>query len=298
MSEIIVYNSSTPDSDSSTENKNISGKNTDNGKTLAGYLNYFITPSYLRKQVFGTDLTFYDAAQKLPKLSGLPFLSHGGKYLVGVSVPRRIEKPKGKVSGKRKKKGQLADEKLTSYINIGTEKFLQLSNGVKVAVNTRVVVNTETQAIATAAEAFDVGRNRKVCGDAAFWSSDSFGYTVRHVAAFGQVFTESPYPDGYKYTAWAPAHEAADLPALSAITPLTDSSFLKTGVPQTDPKEDVPVLLVFGRWQELSAAILADQENFAGLPQAEPLFDGRLTASQAQSVETSVLMSLAKIDGL
>ena len=206
---------------------------------------------------------------------------------MGFSVPRRIEKLKGKSAGKRKKKGQLAEEKLTTYINIGAEKYLQLSNGVKVPIHSRVIVNTESNAVATAAEAFDVACNHKVRGD-----------TARHVAAFGQVFTESPYPDGYKYTAWAPAREAADLPALNSITLLPESSFLKTGVPQADPKEDVPVLLVLGPWRELSAAILADQENFAGLDQAEPLFDGRLANSQAPSTEASVLNALARIDGL
>ncbi|KAF5095511.1 hypothetical protein D0Z00_003125 [Geotrichum galactomycetum] len=303
VSEIIVYDTpslsheSTPDSSKSNSSSG-SSSSSSNGKRLTGYLNYFITPSYLRKQVFGSELSDYDAAQKFPKLSSLPFLSHSGKYLVGISVPRRIEKLKGKAAGKRKKKGQLAEEKLTTYINIGAEKYLQLSNGVKVPIHSRVIVNTESNAVVTATEAFDVARNRKVRGDAAFWTPEGFGYTVRHVAAFGQVFTESPYPDGYKYTAWAPAREAADLPALNVITPLAESSFLKTGVPQADPKEDVPVLLVFGPWHDLSATILADQENFAGLDQAEPLFDGRLATSQAPSIEASVLNALARIDGL
>ncbi|KAF5126711.1 hypothetical protein DV495_003265 [Geotrichum candidum] len=297
ISEIIIYD--TPSlSKESTPASSESSSSSSNGKKLAGYLNYFITPSYLRKQVFGPEVSDYKAAQKLPKLSNLPFLSHDGKYLVGFSVPRRIEKLKGKSAGKRKKKGQLAEEKLTTYINIGAEKYLQLSNGVKVPIHSRVIVNTESNAVATAAEAFDVACNHKVRGDTAFWTPEGFGYTVRHVAAFGQVFTESPYPDGYKYTAWAPAREAADLPALNSITLLPESSFLKTGVPQADPKEDVPVLLVLGPWRELSAAILADQENFAGLDQAEPLFDGRLANSQAPSTEASVLNALARIDGL
>lgn len=289
-------------------NSETSGKDGKETELLAGLLRYFVTPSYLRKTVF-TDLAQFEAAaKKLPKLPRVPFLSHSssgnssgsGKYLQGLSVSRKVEKKKGK--NKKKRQALRAEEELTPYINIGESKFLELSNGVKVPINSRVLVDLEKKAVVGVAEVY--GKPDK---EDPIWMPESFGYSVREVSSFGQVFTECPYPDGYKYTAWVPcaaeelSNDSATKQALTTISLVEDESFLKQGVPQSDPtqkNEDIPVLLVFGGWPELSAAILADQATFAGMTEAEPLFDGRVRVSRATRVEDAALAVLGKIDGL
>lgn len=193
-----------------------------------------------------------------------------------------------------------ADEELTGFVNVGEAEFLQLSNGVKVPVHSRVIVDTKKKAVVSVAEVY----GKRTNSEDSIWTPETFGYSVREVGSFGKVFTECPYPDGYKYTAWVPCSEAPDesaTKALSSIALIQDESFLKDGVPPMDPaatKEDVPVLLVFGAWTDLSGAILADQESFAGLTEAEPLFDGRLRVSRAARIEDAALEALGKIDGL
>ena len=301
VTEIIVYNVESKKEDQS--------KETD-VKRLAGFLRYFVTPSYLRKSVF-SNLSDYESAKKLPKLPRVPFLSHnsnGAKYLEGLSVPRKIEKKKGK--NKRKRKAMKAEEDLTSYINIGESEYLQLSNGVKIPIHSRVIVDKENKVVVSAAEAYGFGKKTgKLSAEEPIWFPEAFGYNVREVTNFGQVFTECLFPEGYKYTAWVPCSEVEGSPestkstqqALDLISLIEEETFLKQGVPSSDPtnpKEDIPVLVVFGNWSELSTVILADQENFAGMVEAESLFDGRVRVSRAARIEDAALTILAKIDGL
>lgn len=297
VAEIVIYRASKSEQDTSS------------AALLAGFLRYFITPSYLRKSVFKGELSTYDpVAKKLPKLPRLPFLSHGesGQYLQGLSVPRKVDKKKGK--SKRKRAAMRAEEELTSYVNIGGEELLQLSNGVKIPVHSRVLVDKQKKAVVSVADVYKSDTTAPGNEDP-IWTPDSFGYSVREISAFGKVFTECPYTDGYKYTAWVPCRAAAvtadkdeaTTKALASIALISDETFLKAGVPQSDPaatREDIPVLLVFGDWPSLSRAILADQESFAGLTEADPLFDGRLREGRATQPEDAVLEALAKIDGL
>lgn len=311
VSEIIVYSASTDKS-----------KATKNTQLLAGFLRYFVTPSYLRKSVFPNDISSYQVARKLSKLPRVPFLSHepGSKYLQGLSVARKVEKKKGK--NKRKKKAMRADEDMTGFVNIGEAEFLELSNGVKVPIHSSVIVDKEKKSVVgVVADIY-----AKPTPEDPIWTPGTFGYSVRQVDSFGSVFTECPYSDGYKYTAWVPcaqdtnndgndddasiserssaaaaAATAAEKQALSKISLIEDESFLKQGVPQSHPTgegEDIAVLLVFGRWEDVSKAILADQESFAGLTEAEPLFDGRVRVSRATRIEDGALTVLGRIDGI
>lgn len=110
ISEIIIYDVPVEESKSQAETgkKKIffeeEEKKTDSGPKsseeaieLAKLLQFFITPSYLRKAVFG-DLKSLHYAKKLPKLPGLPFMNHEkSRHLEGFAVEGRI--------GKKKKKG-------------------------------------------------------------------------------------------------------------------------------------------------------------------------------------------------
>lgn len=306
VTEIIVYN--TDISTGAAEEKQQTKANED-AQLLLELLRYFVTPSYLRKSVLDSKIEekIDRVAKKLPKLSRLPFLNHSEKYLQGYSVKKTATTNKSQK--KRKSKAQIKEEKLTNLINIGEKQLMVLSNGVKVPIDTLVLVDKSKQSVVTVQEAFDLARNRKLKGEEPFWSPDGFGYRVRLASKFGQVFTECPFTDGYKFTAWAPcggaeetesqAQEQAEaLNSISVVNESSNDGFFKVGVPQADPKEDVPLLLVYGEWHELSATILFDKDNFEGLPEPQVLFDGRIKALRARQFEDAVLMGLAKVDGL
>lgn len=276
---------------------------------LAGFLNYFITPSYLRKSVFG-DLKPYESAKKLPKLPNTPFLSHkaspSGQYLVGLGVASKVDKKKHKTKSSKKK----SKKNETSFVNIGGAEYLELSNEAKVPVNARVVVDVQKKILVSVAEAFKLPGDSIDTEEPAWTTSGtaaSLGYTVRIASSFGQIFTESPFASGYKFTACVPCSEfsvsastkAATDSALSSISLITDDSFLQKGISaEPSDTEAVPVLLVFGKWKELATSILADVENFKDLKTPESVFDGRVRVSRATRVEDAVLIALAKIDGI
>lgn len=278
---------------------------------LAGFLNYFVTPSYLRKSVFG-DLKPYESAKKMPKLPNTPFLSHkaspNGQYLVGLGVASKVDKKKSKSKSSSKKKNK-KDE--TSFVNIGGAEYLELSNKVKVPVNARVVVDVQNKTLVSAAEVFKLSAGESIETEEPSWttSTESLGYTVRIASTFGQIFTESPFPSGYKFTACVPCSEfsvsastksAADA-ALASISLITDDSLLKKGISAADDDNDsdpVPILLVFGKWKELAASIQADVENFKDLKAPELVFDGRVRVSRATRVEDAAMIALAKIEGI
>lgn len=264
-------------------------------KRLEGFLRYFVTPSYLRKTVFG-DLKPYECAKKLPKLPNVPFLSHNasGRYIEGLSVAKKVEKPK--------KKSKAKDT--TSFVNIGAAEYLELSNGSKIPVNARVVVDTSTKSVVTPAEAY--GRPVPTSPESnTTWTTPAYGYSVRTVSNFGAIFTECPHPSGYKFTAWVPCSEfsvstttsAASEHALERIEQMTAQSFLKKGI-DTEPSEPAHILLVFGKWKEVAASISADSQNLGDVKEPESLFDGRVRMSRATRVEDAVMIALAKIDGI
>lgn len=273
---------------------------------LAGFLNYFITPSYLRKSLFD-DLKPYASAKKLPKLPNTPFLSHTSstdRYLMGLSVAgKKVEKKSHKSSKRKSKK-----KETTSFVNIGESVYLELGNGAKVPVNSRIIVDTKNKTVVTVAEAYGglaaAAANENIETEEPAWTSIPLGYNVRVVKNFGDVFTESPFPDGYRYTAWVPCSEflvststaEATEQALKTVSLISEDSFLKKGI--TEEEDQVPLLLVFGKWKELAATILSDNENFGDLTEPTSLFDGRVRVSRATRVEDAVLVALAKIDGM
>lgn len=285
---------------------------------LNNFLKYFITPSYLRKSVF-KNLKPFESAKKLPKLPNLPFLHDTlgtSQYLQGLSVgtgtPSKVEKKKKTDKSKKSKKHDTNNT--TNYIDIGASTYLELSNGCRVPVNTRVIVDTKTKSIVTAAEANWTNskhRETSIETEEPTWGAQTFGgYKLRIADTFSQVLSEGPYSTtGYKYKAWVPCSEftvststseATDT-ALKTIPLMTEDSIVKIQETLGDSAEDtddVPVLLVFGKWKELSSVISADSDYFKDLAKPESLFDGRVRVGRDTRIEDAALIALAKIDGI
>lgn len=298
---------------------------------LIGYLKYFVTPSYLRKSLFGDKLHFFEgAARKLPKLTGVPFLNHSSsRYFVGLTVKRRIPGTKQRkivsANGRKRKrksksKGEEAeDPNTTGYVNIGFKKVMKLSGETKVPVNTVVVVDKETCTVVSQEEAFGPkamskkeDKESEIETSSGEWTKLGYAYSVRKVNNFGKVFTECPYPSGYRYTALAPCLEyfcnatgtsmdgedkAKKGCELWDIPLIEEETFLINGIPLA-PGEDISILMVLGKWSELEEAILNDKHELAGIEKARMIFDGRLRMGRGSRVEDALTMALSKIEGL
>lgn len=298
---------------------------------LIGFLEYFVTPSYLRKSLFGNKLYIFDVAKKFPKLPGLPFINHNeGRYFIGLSVSRKLPKPKRKKvssSGRKRQRkskpsssSDFMEPGITNYINIGEKKVFKLGKDVKVPINSIVVVDRETGTIVSPEEVFS---NRSSNGSSADeentskrrqhetseidWTSLGYGYKVRKITSYDKLFTECPFEQGYRYTALAPCMEFLNGEevkeksidnSIDEIPLLEEETFLIKGITAT-PGDDIPILLVVGKWRELEQTILKDmKEESAMLDKAQELFDGRLRMGRGHRVEDAVLIALSKIEGL
>lgn len=323
--KIVFGEDSSDEPQPSTEDKSTPITNDDDAELsdqdkLVGLLEYFVTPSYLRKSLFGDRTHFFDSiAKKLPKLPGLDLLNHeNSRYFIGLSVNRKVRKSKTRTitssnGRKRKRKTKVTgsaeenDPGLTGYVNIGEKKVLKLAGKVKVPVHSIVVIDKETKAVVSPEDAF--GNDKKleqlqkkgIETSDTHWTTVGFGYKVRKVENFGQVFTECPYSGGYRYTAFAPCAEFLEqqnkATGANEIALIEEETFLIKGI-TTTPGDDVPVLLITGKWKELEQAVLADSVNFAGLEKAQMLFDGRIRMGRGARVEDAVLIAMSKIEGL
>ncbi|CAN6633062.1 hypothetical protein TRVA0_014S00254 [Trichomonascus vanleenenianus] len=251
-----------------------------NGVRLSALLQYFITPSYLRTQLFGKSAKQFQYAKKLPKLPGLPFLNRSdSKYLEGVTVRANVITNGGKV--KKYKKGQLKSKKvlqlesMTNYVNVGRDALIKLDD--RVPVDARVTVDVEARKVVSPKVAY------------ADSSTKTFGYVVRLAPSFGKIFTESSRPEGYSYTVYVGCNQF--------ITPSNEAE----GIPSVTPQklregEKQHLLLVFGRWAEVDGAVKSD-EDLAGVESAKELFDARIESRSGNCrVEDAVLATLAKLE--
>jgi predicted SPOUT superfamily RNA methylase MTH1 len=239
----------------------------ENALWAAAILQYFVTPSYLRKALF-PDQTKFQYAKKLPKLPGLPFMNHSGsKYMEGLTVAGKVEKSKGR----RKSKKQIMQETVTEWVNIGNSQLFKLSQHVP--IGTRVTVDLD---------------NKQVVSPSAAYETGNFGYNVRIAPSFGKVFTESTYSSGYSYTAYVPSDEFTVVSSESdKISAVSSIGILAAAGPH--------LLLVFGKWSALDSAICADTEQLGGLEDPATLFDGRLKIGHGFRTEDVVTVALARL---
>lgn len=184
----------------------------------ANMLQYFVTPMYLRKQLFG-DLKMYKKARKLPRIPGQEKILEG-KLVDGVAIKKETIKKKGKKSKKEKQ-----DARLTPYVNIGFDHVFELED--QVPVHSRVTIDLKTKKSVTA--------ERK-------------GYAVRAVRQFSQIFTESSVPDGYTHAIYVPSQQFKGGSGSPPIHPTTCAEI----------KNHPRPLLVFGKWSEVEKAAKSD----------------------------------------
>ncbi|CDK28934.1 unnamed protein product [Kuraishia capsulata CBS 1993] len=241
--------------------------------TLALLLQFFVTPPYLRKLTFQKKhQRLFEYAKKLPKLSTLPFMQNGrayDRYREGLTVPKHSPKVKRKTeSGKTKNPKKLA---VTRYVNVGTEELLKL-DGKEVPVHVRVTVDINTKTIVSPVAAYGVvGANA------------SFGYQVRVAKKFSSLFTESAYADGYTGTLYVNSGDY-----FGNSVPDMPSAKLETGA-------DSRILVVVGKWKDISDAFLADRATLHGIGSASEMFDGELEIPKGSRVEDGCLISLSKL---
>lgn len=255
----------------------------DNSIRLANLLQYFVTPSYLRKSIFEHSKEF-QYAKKLPKLPGLPFQNHkSSRFLEGVTVRSGIAKSGKKKKGKKSKK-QLELEATTEFVNVGLDEFIKLEDQ-KLPTNTRVTVDIEERKTVSPFQAYN-----SVLSSFTPFKTQSFGYSVRVAPSFGSIFMESIFPQGYSFTAYVPCEEFT-------LKEFTDTS---SNIKQIEPEllsqqktSSQNLLLIFGIWKEIVRTVKMDSE--LGDTEAFRLFDGRLACQRGVRTEDTVLISLAQI---
>lgn len=257
------------------------------GTLLASLLQFFVTPSYLRRITF-PDTRIFEYAKKLPKIPGLPFMNHSkARYLEGITVKHKIDKKtmaKFK-KGSTKSKKQLALESSTHKVQVGDDLLLNLDPAQqKVPVGMRVTVDTDKKRVVSARTAY---------------GSEYFGYGVRVATHFGKVFTQCPLSaDGYSYTVYVPCQEFLAGPnvalpaAVKGLATANPSNLRRQGATSTDSR----ILLVYGRWNQVDRAVGQDSEDLAQVTDAKALFDARLAIRSCGRVEDAVMMSLSKLD--
>lgn len=235
---------------------------------LATLLQYFVTPDYLVRAVFKSNSlrSKLRYAQKLPKVSTLPFMQsqESKNYKEGFTIAKRT--PKIQKSGKKTKPSKKLQ--LTKYVNIGKAAPLELS-GTEIPVNVRVTVDVKNKQVVSPEKAYGV----EGCKSA-------FGYHVRLASRIVQVFTELGFPEGYTESLFVNAGDyvtAQPKIALPELTTLTSER----------------PLIFIANIKDLDRMLARDPID--GLDNITDLFDGRMEVPAGVRVEDATLISCAKV---
>lgn len=219
------------------DNKNKNNKLSD-AVLISSLLQYFITPPYLRNIVFKNKFQqYFHHASKLPKLSVLPYMRVQAQeppvsqFREGVSIP--MQRP---VNGKKV-------NKQTKYVCIGKKQPVELK-GQLVPTNVRVTVDTATNKIVSPHDAYgksNVGVNA------------SYGYGVRVVTHFNDIFTQMPV-----------SYEQSLLVSCGDFYGEDQVKMGKLATLKTTREGNV--LVILGRWDRLQSA-LQPQEGVSSINQ-------------------------------
>lgn len=238
---------------------------------IASLLQFFVTPPYLVNSVFKKQyMKYFKYAQQLPRISSLPFMRYyaenDGRYREGLAI--RMSKP-----GERGKSKKSFDQ--TKYINIGKGQNLELK-GQLVPVNVRVTVDTVENKVVSPEEAYGDFVGAKA----------SFGYHVRIAKSFADLFTKSPFPQGYTQTVWINSGDyyfddkikknvkvQTKIPAIEKVVRPSPQE-----IEHEDPSKTGPanLLAVFGKWDTIKKSFVSCQDQFEGATGAFQFFDGEL----------------------
>lgn len=241
--------------------------NENNGLLLATLLQFFVTPPYLVKGVF-RESTFrhkFKYAEKLPKLSTLPFMNNNNviqDFKEGLSVPKHT--PRG--TSRNRKVSALKKLQVTKYINIGQASPIIL-NGAEVPINVRVTVDVKNKKIVSPQAAYGkVG------------SRSSFGYFVRYANSITSVFTELPLPNGYSESFYV---SASDYFSSSGVA-----------IEAAEAPKEGHVLMVVSSIKDLNEAF--NQEKISGVDNVTDMFDGQIPVPEGLRIEDALMIALTK----
>lgn len=241
----------------------------DDSMLIATILQYFVTPPYLAKSLFKAKFfKNFQYAKTYPKLTTLPFMSDDvdSKYREGLTVIM------GKTSKPLTKNKKTQPLKNTKYVNIGYDKYLELS-GQQVPTNVRVTVDTETKKVVSPIEAYQDQVGAK----------SSYGYHVRIAKSFTSIFTESSYPDGYSQSIYVNSGDYFH----------HGKSDLKDVV--VDKTKEANLLLVVAKWGDIEYSFKQDAKNLEGVENAREFFDGQVQIPSGTKIEDGSLIALTKL---
>ena len=250
--------------------------NENNTLLFATLLQYFMTPPYLVKSVFANNQfhTKFKYAQKLPKISTLPFMSnnHVSKdFKEGLTIPKATPK----VTKKNKKVSALKKLSVTKYVNIGDAEPFVLDH--EVPVNVRVTVDLKNKKIVSPLQAYGL-----------IGSKLSFGYHVRYCANFSSIFTQCSFSEGYTSTIYVNCDDYFNSnDAIEARNSINKN-------PDLSPN-DGKILLLFGNYNDIDYSFQNDKANLPGVENASQMFDGELPIPKGVKIEDATLISLTKV---
>lgn len=245
-----------------------------NGLLFATLLQFFMTPPYLVKAVFGSSefLSKLKYARKLPKISTLPFMGNNNvfsDFKEGLTVPKKALKIK-----KKNKKPVSRKFNSTKYVNIGLDAPLVLS--LEVPVNVRVTVDIKNKKVVSPAQAYGV-----------VGAHLAFGYHVRLCKKFSAVFTECSIPAGYTQSIYVRSDDYFSSSATAA-------SKLPAVLASSMPAEGT-ILLVVGNIKDLDYSFALDKQSFPSLESSVLFFDGQLPVPDSTRIEDAALIALSKL---
>ncbi|KAL3237893.1 putative methyltransferase [Nakaseomyces bracarensis] len=228
---------------------------------LASLLQYFVTPPYLIKSVFKKEyLTYFKEAAKLPRLSALPFMRYPEEHRYREGLAIRMSKP-----DPNSKK----EFKQTKYVNVGNKEPLELKAQL-VPINVRVTVDTVEKKVVSPEEAYGDYVGAKA----------SYGYHVRIAKSFAELFTASPFPQGYSQTVWCNSGDfyydentKKQLKVETRVPRL--EKIIRSTVTEGDDSTPT-LLLVLGKWDHISKSFQQSRDLFEGCEGAYQFFDGQL----------------------
>lgn len=242
------------------EDEDLVEKNED-ALLVANLLQFFITPPYLVKSIFKKHiLKKFKYAYKLPKISTIPIST---KYKEGISVAKKS--PKIMKKGKEVKGKKL---EVTKYINIGENEPIKLAKDIP--LNSRVTVDLKEKKLVSLQEAYGKEGNLS-----------SFGYYVRIVKKFSQIFTESSIETGYSKTVFINCGDYFN----------KSDEKLKDLVDFSKIKNDDNLLLIFGNLSDFNRSF---QNETLPVEKVTEMFDNKLLISSNIRIEDGLFVALTK----
>ncbi|KAK6464207.1 putative RNA methyltransferase [Scheffersomyces coipomensis] len=230
------------------------------GLLLASLLQFFITPPYLIKSLFSNQNSQYQIlkkfthAWKLPKITTLPFMTNNQVYKdfkEGITIPKETPKIT------KKSKGSISRQK----------------NPHKLLLILRI------KPLFSPLKAYGIEGNKS-----------SFGYYIRLVKKFNQLFTESSNKDGYSKSIFIHCDDYFNnYNNIESLVQIPDHK-------SNDAEDEGNILIVIGNYNDYDKSFKQDQVNLPGVDNIGQMFDSKLNVPNGIKIEDSLLIALTKVD--